>query len=106
VTTTTTLEANRRRMVQLLAELATSEGLRPSILDDVKLGRADRRYERAPVLYEGTGAAIAASSVGYESPSQFSREFKRFFGASPSEEARRVRAFIAEPTALAARATS
>jgi AraC-like DNA-binding protein len=25
--------------------------------------------------------------VGYESPSQFSREFKRFFGRSPVQEA-------------------
>src|SRR5687768_15998861 len=38
---------------------------------------------RVLIVNEGIGAAIAASAVGYESPSQFSREFKRFFGASP-----------------------
>ncbi|WP_052118570.1 AraC family transcriptional regulator, partial [Erwinia oleae] len=36
----------------------------------------------------GFSAAAAAVDVGYESPSQFSREFKRFFGRSPVQEAR------------------
>ncbi len=31
-------------------------------------------------------ASTAAAAVGYESASQFGREFKRFFGASPGEE--------------------
>ena len=31
-------------------------------------------------------ASTAAAAVGYESTSQFGREFKRFFGASPGEE--------------------
>ena len=70
-------------------------------LKSVRLHKA-----RALIVNDGTGAAIAATSVGYESPSQFSREFKRFFGASPTEEARRVRAAIAEPAVLEARATS
>jgi AraC-like DNA-binding protein len=35
-------------------------------------------------------AAHAAAEVGYESASQFSREFKRFFGRSPGEEAARL----------------
>jgi AraC-like DNA-binding protein len=30
--------------------------------------------------------------VGYESPSQFSREFKRYFGATPLDEVARLRA--------------
>lgn len=30
-------------------------------------------------------------SVGYDSPSQFSREYRRQFGASPSEDAARLR---------------
>src|SRR5579883_47461 len=46
------LESNRRRMVDLLNELAAAEGLHPTILDGVKLGRANRRYPRTPVLYE------------------------------------------------------
>lgn len=35
-------------------------------------------------------AAAAASRVGYESASQFSREFKRLFGNSPAEETKRL----------------
>ena len=37
-------------------------------------------------------AYIAADQVGYESSSQFSREFKRYFGQSPAEMMREVRA--------------
>lgn len=33
-------------------------------------------------------AAAASAHVGYESPSQFNREFKRLFGRSPAEECR------------------
>jgi len=58
---------------------------------------------RSLIVDEGAGAAIAATAVGYESPSQFSREFKRFFGASPSEEAKRVRSLPAEAPAVAPR---
>lgn len=36
-------------------------------------------------------ANIAADEVGYESPSQFSREFKRYFGQSPAEVKREIR---------------
>ena len=51
------------------------------------------RLHRARILMvnEGLGAAVAAGRVGYESASQFSREFKRFFGTSPAEEAARIR---------------
>ena len=64
-------------------------------LKSVRLHKA-----RALIVDEGSGAAVAATSVGYESASQFSREFKRFFGASPTEEARRVRAVVAEPSSV------
>ncbi|MGE4470684.1 MAG: AraC family transcriptional regulator N-terminal domain-containing protein [Desulfovibrio sp.] len=36
-------------------------------------------------------AYLAADQVGYESPSQFSREFKRYFGQSPTEIIRETR---------------
>lgn len=39
----------------------------------------------------------ACHAVGYTSPSQFSREFRRLFGASPTEETRRMRASFAIP---------
>lgn len=35
------------------------------------------------MLQEGVEASVACYQVGYESPSQFSREYSRFFGASP-----------------------
>lgn len=44
------------------------------------------------ILQEGMKAYVAADKVGYESASQFSREFKRYFGQSPAEMARELRA--------------
>jgi len=38
---------------------------------------------RERMLIEGLDAARAAFEVGYESPSQFNREYKRFFGQPP-----------------------
>jgi AraC-like DNA-binding protein len=38
--------------------------------------------------------------VGYDSASQFGREFKRFFGTSPAEEAANLRARLAVSGAL------
>jgi AraC-like DNA-binding protein len=51
------------------------------------------RLHKARMLMaqEGLRAGIAAERVGYESSSQFSREFKRLFGMSPVEETLRVR---------------
>jgi AraC-like DNA-binding protein len=51
------------------------------------------RLHKARMLMaqEGLGAGAAADRVGYESTSQFSREFKRFFGATPLEETCRMR---------------
>lgn len=42
-------------------------------------------------------AQAACAQVGYESLSQFSREFKRFFGRSPSQEADALRRYLAPP---------
>lgn len=46
---------------------------------------------RMLILHDGVNASTAALRVGYESPSQFSREFKRFFGTRPSDELARSR---------------
>jgi AraC-like DNA-binding protein len=48
------------------------------------------RLQRARqlMLGEGLDAASAAHRVGYESPSQFSREYRRLFGAPPRSEVR------------------
>ena len=44
------------------------------------------------MVRESLKAYMAADRVGYESPSQFSREFKRYFGQSPAEMTRELRA--------------
>ena len=46
---------------------------------------------RERMLIEGADAASAAFQVGYESPSQFSREYKRFFGQSPIRDVKSQR---------------
>jgi len=61
------------------------------------------RLHRARVLMvqDGLNASAAAWEVGYESASQFSREFKRFFGNSPADEAAKMREKVGMlPTAL------
>ena len=40
---------------------------------------------RRLMLADGMGAAEAAFAVGYESPSQFGREYRRLFGATPAQ---------------------
>ncbi len=49
---------------------------------------------RMLMVNDGTSAAHAASLVGYESPSQFSREFKRLFGDAPAAAAAQLRASL------------
>ncbi|MEE4461648.1 AraC family transcriptional regulator, partial [Azotobacter chroococcum] len=54
----------------------------------LRLGEARRL-----MLSENQDVSSSAFAVGYESPSQFSREYGRLFGASPSrdiEELRRI----------------
>lgn len=46
---------------------------------------------RLLMIRSGLSALDASARVGYESPSQFSREFKRLFGRPPLEETRRMR---------------
>ncbi|EMN6288551.1 AraC family transcriptional regulator [Escherichia coli] len=47
---------------------------------------------RMMIIHDGMKASAAAMRVGYESASQFSREFKRYFGVTPGEDAARMRA--------------
>src|SRR4051794_1650830 len=61
-----------------------------SPLQYIKRIRLDRA--RALMTLDGYNAGAAAHAVGYESASQFGREFKRLFGTTPSEDAEQIRA--------------
>ena len=50
---------------------------------------------------EGIDAATAGHSVGYESPSQFSREYARMFGDPPRRHRARLRAVTQQASAVA-----
>ena len=49
------------------------------------------REARRLMLAERMDAATAAFQVGYESPSQFSREYNRLFGAPPLRDIAKLR---------------
>jgi AraC-like DNA-binding protein len=55
-------------------------------LKKIRLSKA-----RDLMMQESMKAYIAADRVGYESSSQFSREFKRYFGQSPADMMRELR---------------
>lgn len=59
-------------------------------------------HARLMMVQDGLNAGAAAARVGYASASQFSREFKRLFGRSPSDEVRWVQAGGWQPVALEA----
>lgn len=65
-----------------------------SPLQYLKRIRLDRA--RRLMAHDGYNSSTAARAVGYESPSQFSREFKRLFGLTPVEEAEQTRARLVE----------
>jgi len=85
-----------------IQELADAAGMSPSAfhqnfksvtsnsplqyLKTIRLHKA-----RMLMVHEGLRAGVAADRVGYQSQSQFSREFKRLFGLSPVEETESVR---------------
>lgn len=52
---------------------------------------------RLLMVRNGYSVARAAADVGYESGSQFSREFKRLFGRTPTEEVARMKGAFALP---------
>lgn len=56
---------------------------------------------RLLMVRQGMTAEAACHAVGYASPSQFNREFKRLFGLTPAAETRRMRESFAVPPAFA-----
>lgn len=56
---------------------------------------------RLLMIREDLTAEAASHAVGYASPSQFSREFKRLFGLTPSAETKRMKESFALPAAFA-----
>ncbi|WP_226002150.1 AraC family transcriptional regulator [Paenibacillus sp. BJ-4] len=52
---------------------------------------------RRLLLSDGLAAADASFRVGYESPSQFSREYSRMFGRSPMNDVKHLRDAISVP---------
>ena len=59
-------------------------------LQYIKRMRLDQA--RLLMIHEGYNASTAAVAVGYESPSQFSREYKRLYGTTPTDDAEQTRA--------------
>jgi transcriptional regulator GlxA family with amidase domain len=60
------------------------------------------RLQRArSLLIADPNAARAAYAVGYESPSQFSREYARHFGVPPTRDAGRLRGDATELAEIA-----
>jgi len=53
---------------------------------------------RGRMLMDGLDAASAAFEVGYESASQFNREYRRFFGQPPMRDVRTLRSSNAQPS--------
>lgn len=52
---------------------------------------------RMLMVQDGLNASTAAGRVGYESASQFSREYKRHFGSTPADEAAKRRSLVKMP---------
>lgn len=55
---------------------------------------------RRMLLSEGVEVAAVGFSIGYESPSQFSRDYRRLFGEAPGRDGAQMRAGVLAPVEL------
>jgi len=88
------LEENFHRPLEI-SEIADVAGMSSSTLHEhfkqttslspLQFVKSLRLHRARALLLQGQQAAQACWQVGYSSPSQFSREFKRFFGESPRD---------------------
>lgn len=85
-----------------VAELAREAGMSPpsfhshfkavTCTSPMQYLKSTRLHQaRLLMVQEGMTAAAACHAVGFESTSQFNREFKRLFGMTPAKEVRRMR---------------
>lgn len=92
----------RYREAVRIEELAEAAHMSPSTLhhhfktvtslSPLQFQKQLRLHEaRRLMLTEGVEAVTAGHEVGYQSPSQFSREYRRLFGAPPRAEIKRLR---------------
>jgi AraC-like DNA-binding protein len=85
--------------VEALAELATMSNSTfhkafsaVTAMSPIQFQKRIRLQEARQLLVAGeTDVTSAAHTVGYDSPSQFSREYRRLFGAPPGRDTRRLR---------------
>jgi AraC-like DNA-binding protein len=94
--------------IERLARLA---GMSPSVfhrhfrtvthMTPIQYQKAIRLHEARLVLLGGqSDVAEVAHTVGYDSPSQFSREYRRAFGNPPRRDGVQLRAATLEPVTL------
>lgn len=99
--TITWLRENYKAPLQV-DELAKKANMAPSTfhrhfrqvttISPVQFQKCLRLYEaQRLMLVENEDATVAATAVGYESPTQFNREYKRMFGEPPHRHVNRMR---------------
>lgn len=95
------LRDNYTRSINI-SELASESGMaintfhrqfkRATGLSPIQFQKQLRLLEaRNLIAFEGYAVASAAYQVGYQSPSQFNREYSRFFGSSPARDTEKLR---------------
>ena len=96
-------EPTARKDLVELVQHASDVGLYSNLITSAVLltreGLAFARFEGA-LSGPAKDAATAAFEVGYESASQFNREYSRFFGQPPMRDVRNLRSPSAPPLEL------